>query len=332
MEQNREQSFLEIVKQVDTLPYPGEKDYELFLQNTYELITHDGEQTIGHIITYIVQSLKKCMELTNDDCLIFDNKQKKCFINPRLDTFDKRSGAFNKIATVCRDEKIIKVLEHGWRNESYVIYYPTSVPYIAVERAFSVLLGVVTYGVHLVCYIPPHLSSTNELKFWIPKRSKNKPTFPSMLDNTVAGGIAYPYGVFETLVKESEEEASLSSKFVEENSKSCGVLSYTYKKNGANYDSANCNIQPETEYIYDIEMSEGDIINIPKPNDNEVEWFKLLSLNEVLEKLKQGEFKPNCALVIIDFLIRKSYITPENEPYYLEIVQRSHRKFPYPTR
>ncbi|CAG8468218.1 25145_t:CDS:2 [Gigaspora rosea] len=42
------------------------------------------------------------------------------------------------------------------------------------------------------------------------------------------------------------------------------------------------------------------------------------------------EFKPNCALVIIDFMIRHSIIKPENEPSYLEILSRLHRRFEFP--
>ena len=40
-------------------------------------------------------------------------------------------------------------------------------------------------------------------------RSKNKPTFPGMLDNMVAGGISVGIGIKETMIKECEEEAGI---------------------------------------------------------------------------------------------------------------------------
>jgi len=40
-------------------------------------------------------------------------------------------------------------------------------------------------------------------------RSKSKATFPGMFDNMVAGGIGSGVGIFETMVKECEEEAGI---------------------------------------------------------------------------------------------------------------------------
>ncbi|CAG8634341.1 6867_t:CDS:2 [Dentiscutata erythropus] len=52
---------------------------------------------------------------------------------------------------------------------------------------------------------------------------------------------------------------------------------------------------------------------------------------EVKTRILADEFKPNCALVIIDFMIRHSIINPENEPSYLEILNRLHRRLEFPT-
>ena len=69
-----------------------------------------------------------------------------------------------------------------------------------------------------------------------------------------------------------------------------------------------------------------------------------MSVDEVLSCMRAGEFKPNCALgassfsflgialtvasqVLIDFLVRHGYLTPENEPRYVEINQRLHGQF-----
>jgi isopentenyldiphosphate isomerase len=82
------------------------------------------------------------------------------------------------------------------------------------------------------------------------------------------------------------------------------------------------------EYVFDLKL---DSQTIPTPGDNEVEEFKLLSIPEVQEALARGEFKPNCANIMIDFFIRHGYLTPENEPDFLEIVARLHRRLEYPT-
>ncbi|KAF4613142.1 hypothetical protein D9613_010986 [Agrocybe pediades] len=67
----------------------------------------------------------------------------------------------------------------------------------------------------------------------------------------------------------------------------------------------------------------------PSPLDDEVESFEFVSHDRLLEKLKQGLFKPNCGLVIIDLLIRLGYITPDNEPNFAKIINRLHGNFDY---
>ena len=87
-------------------------------------------------------------------------------------------------------------------------------------------------------------------------------------------------------------------------------------------------MQPEVQYVYDIELPE-DVV--PKPGDDEVEEFYLWSVDEVQAAMAKGEFKPNCALVVLDFLIRHGVLTPANEKDYIEIVSRLHRRLEFPT-
>jgi hypothetical protein len=53
---------------------------------------------------------------------------------------------------------------------------------------------------------------------------------------------------------------------------------------------------------------------------------QLLSLPEVLEALHAGHFKPNCGLILVDFLIRHGLVTVENEPAFIQIQERMHRR------
>ena len=49
-------------------------------------------------------------------------------------------------------------------------------------------------------------------------------------------------------------------------------------------------------------------------------------VKQVVEALHNGEFKPNCGLILVDFLVRHGFVTPENEPNYVEISWRMHRR------
>lgn len=54
--------------------------------------------------------------------------------------------------------------------------------------------------------------------------------------------------------------------------------------------------QPEVEYLYDLKLDESVV---PKPLDGEVEEFYLWQVDKVKEEMALGNFKPNCALVLV---------------------------------
>jgi hypothetical protein len=50
-----------------------------------------------------------------------------------------------------------------------------------------------------------------------------------MLDNTVAGGTPSGMGLFESLVKESMEEASIAEDIIRRHAKCVGAISYFFR-------------------------------------------------------------------------------------------------------
>lgn len=64
---------------------------------------------------------------------------------------------------------------------------------------------------------------------------------------------------------------------------------------------------------------------MPHNADGEIAAFELMPVEAVLARVRDTEdFKLNCNLVIIDFLIRHGIIGPD-EPDYLELVAGLHR-------
>ena len=178
----------------------------------------------------------------------------------------------------------------------YPVYAPKGVLLFTIERSAAALFGLVTYGAHLTAFVKDP-SYPGGMALWTPTRSRTKSTYPGYLDNTVAGGIAAGYSAFETVVKESAEEASLTEELIQERAKSVGAISYFYiRSEGAGGESGL--MQPEVQYCYDLDLSDKRDV-VPKPCDDEVENFQLLDVEQVKEKLSQGLFKPNCALVIL---------------------------------
>ncbi|KAH3687532.1 hypothetical protein WICPIJ_001494 [Wickerhamomyces pijperi] len=305
--------LLSIVKECDLFPY--EQDLK---PSHYLLKTHDGRATIGHIIPTVATEL-----LDKFPDFLTLKPSKELWINPKLSTESLRSTKIAEVASQLRQTHIEQFPTlKGWRAELYTAYYPNHTKYFQIERAFAPLLGIVMYGVHINGYIPA--SEEEGLKLWIPRRSIHKPTFPGMLDNTIAGGLGGGLDPLETAVKESYEEAGIEQSYIRHNLKQVGSVSYIY----ICQDEGGL-IQPEIQYVYDLKFTKE---MIPTPIDGEVQEFYLMPLGEVLQKLNNREFKPNCALVVIDFLIRHGFITAENEADYLEIVHRLHRNVGLPTR
>lgn len=313
-------AVLDLVKKVDVVPYPHELEYTKFKNNVYTLISHDGSFQLGYLIVPIVDALKQ-----QPGSFVVDDVERTVKLDSSLNEISLREEMFAQLGETWKTESKFETLK-GWRNEKYTIYDPSKKPYFNLERSMCPLFGVVMYGVHINGYVK---DSSAQYKLWVPRRAADKATYPGMLDNTVAGGLGYPYGPLETVFKECYEEAGLERKYLEKRIKACGVVSYLYQLKPFEFSNELGLVQPEVEYIYDIEM---DPTTKPYPVDHESEDFQLMDIETIKEKLFKGEFKDNCGAIILDFMIRHSLITPETEPDYIEITNRLHRFLPFPVK
>ena len=65
--------------------------------------------------------------------------------------------------------------------------------------------GVINFACHLIGYV---MTSTGR-KFWVPRRSRKKMSYPGMLDNTTGGSLNANEIPLECIVRECQEEISL---------------------------------------------------------------------------------------------------------------------------
>ena len=287
--------------------------YSELLSTCYRFRLH-GSPLVGYIPQWVVK------QMPWGDGWLVDHEQK--LVSPLTDhsSVESQNSLLKNTLERARDLESFKVLRR-WRNELYPVIGMSSE--ISMERAGSALFGINTYAAHMTAYI----RDGNHIKIWVPRRASNKATYGGMLDNTVAGGLGSGEKPMECLVREAEEEASLPEDLIRQHAKPCGTVSYFMirdSKAGGETDL----LQPECNFIYDLELS-ADIV--PRPNDNEVEDFQLWSVEKVQEAIAEGQFKPNCAAILLDFFIRHGILTPANEDNYAEIVSRLHRKLPFPT-
>lgn len=279
----------------------------------------------GYMPTWVAEQMPWTEEWTIDD----ENKTiSPC---PRIKenlaraAASEQSRVIEETLELAKKDNIFEVLK-GWRNELYPVNKSQSAgnEVISIERSASPLFGVVTYGIHMTAYVKQQDGS---IKIWVPRRAKSKQTYGGMLDNTVAGGLSTGEIPFECLVREAAEEASFSENLIRSNAKACGTVSYFYVRDERAGGESGL-LQPEVEYVYDLEIGPNIV---PKPADGEVEEFYLWTVREVQKALSEGQFKPNCAVVLLDFFVRHGILNGENEEHLTEIIARIHRKLPFPT-
>ncbi|XP_027924733.1 nudix hydrolase 20, chloroplastic-like [Vigna unguiculata] len=217
-------------------------------------------------------------------------------LHPMLKTADERTSAVAYVVQQLGEERI-----PGIRNELYPVTSSFGAPiFFSLERAAAPYFGIKAYGVHMNGYV----EVDGQKHLWIGKRSDTKQTYPGMLDHLVAGGLPHGIDCQENVIKECEEEAgiprSISVKAIP-----VGAVSYM--------DIDGYRYKRDVLFCYDLKLPQDFI---PNNEDGEVDSFKLIPVRQVAEVIRKTEFfKTNCSLVIIDFLFRHGYITPEYHGY-----------------
>ncbi|KAF9959515.1 hypothetical protein BGZ72_009459 [Mortierella alpina] len=312
-------TLLDIVNQCDSFPYSP--DLAFFRLTFLPFMVDDIP--VGRIHSSLVPHLKAFNQQSRPTFHITDLTVS---FMPWLADYESRSEAIAQLLIELRENTDEFPSLKGWRDELYGVYTHIDDPAktkggaaLAIERSACGLFGIHAYGIHLNGYVRTG-PKASDLQMWIARRSKTKPTYPGMLDNMVAGGMGFGHSPRYTAVKECMEEASIPADLAE-NAIPVGTISYTKLSKNAT------ETQPETQIVYDLELS-ADVV--PTPCDTEVEDFRLWTMDQVKDAICRGEFKPNCACVCLHFMIRHGVLTPENEPDYLDIVHRLHRRIEYP--
>jgi 8-oxo-dGTP pyrophosphatase MutT (NUDIX family) len=317
-------TFLDLVKITDSyplvdiprLPYAEDRSKSL-----YQLLLPNDPRPHGFILPSVVDRMPWTPEFLISHVVprtvqLLDHSK-------GAHTVEVCNAAFEKVIDAAREAQVFAGLRRVFR-EDYKILGAKYDGTVQLLRAAAGLFGISCRGAHMTMYTR---TDTGELKIWVPRRSQHMITWPGKLDTTVAGGVRAEETPFECILHEADEEASLPVSFVRKHVQPVGVITYVAESAaGSGGDFGLC--VPDILYCYDLEVGQ-DVT--PKPQDNEVEDFYLMSVDEVKEALLREEFKTNCASVMIDFFIRHGIITDDNEPEYLDIVTRLHRSLPVPT-
>lgn len=299
------------------------------MRGFYTLVWEDneGRYPIGYMPLSVVEALKNTpVSITGR--LDIDPEARTVALFQEAATEEERTKLVGRLMEYWRQNQTFRILK-GWRNELFPVYGRNGELLFNIERTAIGLFGAAQFGVHMTAFIRRHDGKSRyDFRFWVPRRALTKTTYPGMLDNTVAGGLATGEDPFECIIREGDEEASLPEDFMRKHTKETGTITYIYITDERTGGEPGY-VYPECQWVYDLELpADGSITPIPK--DGEVESFSLHTVEEVQEQLAQGLWKPNCAIVMLDFFVRHGIYTPENEPYFDDIRVRAHRALPFP--
>jgi 8-oxo-dGTP pyrophosphatase MutT (NUDIX family) len=322
-------TYLDLVKATDSYPLvdisqlPNAEDSA---KSLYQLLLPNDPRPHGYMLPSVVARMP-----WTPDFVISHDRPRTVQLQPAIvsgsgsDMAEACNTAFWRVINAAQDGHVFANLTRAHPEDYRVLGARYGGVHVQLLRAAAGLFGVCCRGAHMTMYT--RSPDTRELRVWVPRRSQLMRTWPGKLDTTVAGGVRAEESPYECILHEADEEASLSAAVVRRHARPVGAITYVAASAaGSGGELGLC--VPDVLYCYDLEV--GDHV-IPRPQDEEVEAFHLMSVDEVKEALRREEFKTNCASVMIDFFIRHGIITDDNEPDYLEITTRLRRPLPVPT-
>jgi 8-oxo-dGTP pyrophosphatase MutT (NUDIX family) len=238
---------------------------------------------------------------------IFQVEQDQSRLHPDHSGFELRTRLLDETVHALMDRGVIG----HYLDEPYPVTPSSREQALCLlDRGSVAHFGVRAFGQHLNGFV----RKPDGLYLWVAKRAADRRLAPGKLDNLVAGGLPYTISPAENLIKECQEEAGMDEGLAVQ-ARPVGAISYVAESpNG---------VKPDLMYCYDLELPEDFV---PVNTDGEVESFRLMPVEEVAEIVRTSDdFKQNCNLVIIDFLVRHGFIRPE-DPDYERLITGLHRQ------
>ncbi|KAF5662472.1 thiamine pyrophosphokinase [Fusarium heterosporum] len=300
--------LLDLITEIDNVPLDFASNYAPY----YRLFLSPDPRPHGFILPATVSLMPWPKSFTIDH----DDRRVTLSEPPATSSLTEHANSsFQEAVDKAIDNDLFPIL-HKEHSEYFRVVGARS--FVQIERFSSPLFGIATRGAHLTGYVR---GDDGRIKIWVARRSRHLFSYPGLLDSTVAGGVKASDTPLACIKAESTEEACLPPHLVSSSVEPAGAITL------ANINARSKLFHSDIIYVFDLEMP-SDVV--PKPGDDEVEEFVLMECGEVVERMLAGEFKPNVCPVMIDFLVRRGFITEETEGDFDEIQKRLRRVIPVP--
>ena len=176
-----------------------------------------------------------------------------------------------------------------WRNELVTVADIAGRPVSCIERAAARALGIATHAVHLV-------GATPGGHVWVQQRAFDKATDPGLWDTMVGGLVSHRESVRATLARETEEEAGLQLRALNE----VRPMGHVIVRRPV----------PEGYMVERIEMFQATVPVAREPVnlDGEVAAFECLPRDVLWQRLRDGAFTLDATLILLHWLQRHGLV------------------------
>ncbi|KAL2685586.1 hypothetical protein Neosp_006686 [[Neocosmospora] mangrovei] len=351
------------------LAYPGTPSHSLDMTSLYGVVQQGNKidavdlgevwafhiQGIDEVVGYMKDEVQR--DMIWDESFIMNQDTRTILLNPKI-----QSG--ENIATACcRVFSHLCLLNRGrfnncidsWlakdvsRREFQPLHVADNTRQdLTIALPIRGLFGVVTVGVHLNVYTVKQVDGKESIdRIWVSHRAKGvNVSYSGMLDQVVAGGMDPTdrvSGVLSpcvTLKREAREEAGLyidlntREVFMGEKYGTTKVGSIEQAPAITFYDCKDRNaglmneghLEPGVRFVYDLKV---DTSFQPHAEERGIERFEALSVDEVKKSLHSLKWKPNCGLVMVDFMVRKGLVSEVDDARLGDVKTGLQRPLPF---
>lgn len=270
--------------------------------NTHDLAGFRPLWTGGHRVGWVRHRLAEMLAQHGDPA--FQVTADRIDLCPATDDFLGRTAAVAKAAARLVLLGVIRKL----RREQYPVMARWGTPpLLQIDRGAVPAFGVGAFGLHINGYVR---MPDGSLEMWVGRRARDRMVAPGKFDNLVAGGQPIKLTLRENLIKEAQEEAGIGPDLASF-ARPAGAITYCMETPEG--------LKPDTIFVYDLELP---LSFRPRNEDGEVECFERWPLARVAAVVRDSsDFKFNCNLVILDFLLRHGFLCPDTEPDYCALAQ-----------
>ncbi|KAK7415494.1 hypothetical protein QQX98_005847 [Neonectria punicea] len=313
---------------------------------------------IDEVLGYLRDSVRRDMAWDGSNFAV-DDQKRTVVLKPDVRRGENPADACRRaFSDLCLENKgkfsncFDKWLAKPAKRREFHPIHVTEAPWqdLSIPLPARGIFGIVTVGVHLNMYSVREVDGRELVdRIWISHRAfGDSVCYSGMLDQVVAGGMDPTdriHGLLApgvTLKREADEEAGLTLDLATKRMSSgcaCGhrrtvgtvedapaITFYDCKGREAGRGNEG-HLEPGVRFVYDLKLD--DPTFQPRTHERGIERFEAVSVDEVKRRLRERRWKPNCGLVMLDFLVRKNLITAADEERFSDITADLRRPLPF---